>query len=140
MTSKIQISLAPLTKQLIELQAALDALSCALHRIELEAAIEALREVVKPNTPGHVHERTGRVAITIEQALKRVDVDRPSYLFTQSAEEYGLDPWRMIDGLDPHVEGDRVDVWFANGVMTMMRRDECIYISKQEAAAGAFSD
>ncbi len=34
----------------------------------------------------------------------------------------------------------RVDVWFANGGMTTMLPGECIYISKQEAAAGAFSD
>lgn len=140
MTSKIQINFVIPTQQLIELEEVLAEFNNAMYCIKLEEVIKALKAFAKPNTPGHVHERTGRVAITVEQALKRVDVDRPSYLFNPQLEEYGLDPWRLIDGLDPHVEGDRVDVWLASRSMVMLRRDECIYISKQEAAAGAFSD
>ncbi|MBX9723571.1 MAG: DUF2761 domain-containing protein, partial [Candidatus Obscuribacterales bacterium] len=59
--------------------------------------------------------RENRVQITIADWLKRPDelTDATCYVFSNEAEELGLDPWRSIDSVDPMVAGTLVDLWFA---------------------------
>ena len=83
---------------------------------------------------GQVHEKTGRVAITLAQERNRPDPDMPAYLHDPEAEAAGLECWKLIDGIDHHVSGGRVDVWFEDGGMTTLPESTCIYITKREFA------
>lgn len=65
--------------------------------------------------PGHVfpHERgltdgkpsnpdNDRVGVTVaEYAASDLNGDVSAYLYNPNADEYGLDPWRLIEGVDP---------------------------------------
>ena len=84
------------------------------------------------NQPGHVDQKTGRMAITVEDALSRPDVDSPLYWFNTENHACGLEGWRTIDGLDPHIKKPLVDVWFADGGMRTVNRSDCVYLGKRE--------
>ena len=58
----------------------------------------------QPIKPGFVCPSTGRV-----------NGDAPAYWYSAQAEEWGLDPWRLVEGVDPHTQGESMDVCFADG-------------------------
>lgn len=69
-----------------------------------------------PYPPGYVEQRTGRVAVLVrDYAASELNGDAPAYWYSAKSEEWGLDPWRLVDGVDPHVGGGSFDVCFASG-------------------------
>lgn len=69
-----------------------------------------------PYPPGFVEPTTGRVAVLVrEYADSDLNGDAPAYWYSAQSEEWGLDPWRLVEGVDPHVGGGSFDVCFANG-------------------------
>lgn len=60
----------------------------------------------------------GRVRITVAQfhacgAL--VDNEVPAYLHNKENADLGLEPWRVVEGVDPHTQGGKFDIWLASG-------------------------
>lgn len=69
-----------------------------------------------PYPPGFVEPITGRVAVLVrEYAASDLNGDAPAYWYSAQSEEWGLDPWRVVEGVDPHVHGGSFDVCFASG-------------------------
>ena len=69
-----------------------------------------------PNEVGHVCPRTGRVAVLVSTyAASDLNGDAPAYWYNAQAEEWGLDPWRLVEGVDPHTHSGSFDVCFADG-------------------------
>ena len=50
-----------------------------------------------------------------EYAASDLNGDAPAYWYSAQSEEWGLDPWRLVEGVDPHVGGGSFDVCFASG-------------------------
>nr|CDG15369.1 FIG00467107: hypothetical protein [Yersinia pestis 16/95] len=69
-----------------------------------------------PYPPGFVEPTTGRVAVLVrEYADSDLNGDAPAYWYSAQSEEWGLDPWRLVEGVDPHVGGGSFDVCFSSG-------------------------
>ena len=59
----------------------------------------------QPIKPGFVCPSTGRVAVLVKQyANSDLNGDAPAYWYSAQAEEWGLDPWRLVEGVDPHTQ------------------------------------
>ncbi|QSQ54852.1 DUF2761 domain-containing protein (plasmid) [Xanthomonas translucens pv. undulosa] len=43
-------------------------------------------------------------------AASDLNCDAPAYWYSAQSEEWGLDPWRLVEGVDPHVHGGSFDV------------------------------
>ena len=70
----------------------------------------------QPIKPGFVCPSTGRVAVLVKQyANSDLNGDAPASWYSAQAEEWGLDPWRLGEGVDPHTQGESMDVCFADG-------------------------
>jgi hypothetical protein len=95
-------------------------------------------EMPKPIEAGYVDPDTGRVALTLAQ-FAALPPDTPGYWFSESAEECGMDPWALVDGLDPMVDGSAFDVWFASGncITLPANSDRVIFVSRATWAIAA---
>lgn len=86
----------------------------------------------EPHFPA-VHRPTQRRAVTVAAWAKRPDylLDAAAYWFRPDSEALGLDPWRVIDGVDAHMTGDAFDVWFASGTCAEnIPGEKTIYVSE----------
>lgn len=77
---------------------------------------------------------TGRRLVTVAEWNARPDelVDEYAYWYNPTDAEFGLDPWRLVDGIDPPAEpqpGDLYDVWFASGHSKACTPDAFLYVS-----------
>lgn len=66
----------------------------------------------------------GRQEVTIEGATEAA-ANIPVYAYLPDQEEFGLDPWRVVDGLDPIAGGEMIDLWFENGACKSINADDC---------------
>lgn len=79
-----------------------------------------------------------RVRITVAQWAKRPDalIDSSAYLFNAEAHEMGLESWRVVDGVDPLVDGSAFDIWLASGrCISAQPGSAFLYVSEAHAAA-----
>jgi prepilin-type processing-associated H-X9-DG protein len=94
--------------------------------------------VKRPITPaavGHICPRTGRVAVLVrDYAASDLNGDAPAYWYSAKAEEWGLDPWRLVEGVDPHTHGGSLDVCFADGSCKTVGPLMTFYLSAKDAA------
>nr|ABM06191.1 KleF [Comamonas testosteroni CNB-1] len=75
-----------------------------------------MKKQTLPYPPGFVEPTTGRVAVLVrEYAASDLNGDAPAYWYSAQSEEWGLDPWRLVEGVHPHVHGGSFDVCFASG-------------------------
>ena len=81
---------------------------------------------------GTIEPRTGRVAVPALSLANSDHCDAPAYWYNADAED--TDPWRLLDGVDPHVDGSCVDVWFASGNEKRVSVDATVYVSAKTAA------
>jgi hypothetical protein len=61
-----------------------------------------------------------RHRITVAEWNRRPDelIDTAAYTYDKEADEYGLEPWRVVDGIDEIIAGEhkgKFDIWFASG-------------------------
>jgi hypothetical protein len=61
--------------------------------------------------------------------------DAPAYLFKQEAEEWGMDPWRVIEGVDPDNFGENFDIWGAADWCKRVGPAFLIFVAPKHAAA-----
>ena len=65
-----------------------------------------MKKQTLPYPPGFVEPNTGRVAVLVrEYAASDLNGDAPAYWYSAQSEEWGLDPWRLVEGVDPHTAG-----------------------------------
>ena len=82
-----------------------------------------MKKQTLPYPPGFVEPNTGRVAVLVrEYAASDLNGDAPAYWYSAQSEEWGLDPWRLVEGVDPHTAGGQFDVCFANGSSRTLHR------------------
>jgi Protein of unknown function (DUF2761) len=86
------------------------------------------------NKPGAVCTDTKRVAMSLRRFFD-LGADIPGYWFNADNEECGLDPWSLVDGIDPHTDGNGFDVWFASGWMVTLAANDprVIFVSATHA-------
>jgi hypothetical protein len=81
-----------------------------------------------------------RHRITVAEWNSRPDelIDVAAYTYNKEADDYGLDPWRVVDGIDPIIAGDdegKFDVWFASGrCMEAVSGSYPLYIHEKHVA------
>jgi hypothetical protein len=94
-----------------------------------------------PNEVGHVCPRTDRVAVSVSAfAASDLNGEAPAYWYSVADEEFGFDPWRLVDSVDSSLGGKSFDVWFASGVCQPVSPKATIYLSASNAAKLAPDD
>lgn len=86
--------------------------------------------------PDNARPIDGRMPITVAEWDARPDalVDSSAYWHNADALDYGGDPWRVIEGVDKHAQGDSYDVWFASGTQRTADAGQVIYIAAKHHA------
>jgi hypothetical protein len=85
--------------------------------------------------PGYVCPRTGRVAVSVPAFVASdLNGDAAAYFYSQQAEDMNLDPWRMIEGIDAHINGESFEIWFADGGFKTVGPRTTIFVRKADAA------
>lgn len=88
-----------------------------------------------PKAPGYVHPTTGRVAVLVaDLADSDLNGDAPAYFYNEEAEDMGLDAWRLVEGIDPHTNGQGFDVCFASGTYKTVGLQMTVFLSAADAA------
>lgn len=96
------------------------------------SAIDAREQ--QPNTVGAIDCETGRVCVLVaDYAASGLNGDAPAYWYSADAASFCMDPWALIDGIDPHVSGQQFDVWFASGSCKTVGRDAVLYLAAKHA-------
>lgn len=80
---------------------------------------------------------TGRRLVSVAEWNDRPDalIDEYAYWYSPEAAEMGLDPWRLIEGIDAHMQGRAFDVDFANGTYHTTPGHHPIYIAAKHYEA-----
>jgi len=80
---------------------------------------------------------TGRRVVTVAEWNNRPDelIDEYAYWFNPEAADVGLDPWRLVEGIDAHTNGREYDVDFANGTFKTVTGGQPIYVRPQHYEA-----
>jgi hypothetical protein len=86
------------------------------------AKFAAAPHTVRPlayNEVGHLCPRTNRRAITLRR-FHEIGPDVWGYLYNPEAAEFDMEPWRVVEDVDPLVMSDGTprdvyDVWLASG-------------------------
>lgn len=80
---------------------------------------------------------TGRRRITVAQWANRPDdlVDEYAYYFNPEAEAMGLECWRLVEGIDPHIRRGLYDIDFANGTYCTVEDCFPLYVTADHAEA-----
>lgn len=86
-------------------------------------------------TAGHIDQATKRVAVSVAAfAGSDLNGDAPAYLFNRSSDEMGLEPWSLIDGIDPDKSMSNFDIWLANGKCRRVGPTMTVFVSPKHAA------
>jgi hypothetical protein len=89
----------------------------------------------KPKAPGYVCPTTGRVAVLVGDLAESDWMgDVPAFLFNESDAVAGLDPWRLIEQVDPRADGERFDVCLANGTFATVGPLKSVFLAAADAA------
>lgn len=87
-----------------------------------------------PAPAGYVCPHTGRVAVLVsDYANSDLNGDVTAYWYNAEAAEFGLDPWRLVEGVDPHVNGAAFDVCFVNGTFKTVGPLMTLYLTAEDA-------
>lgn len=76
-------------------------------------------------------EMCGRQAVSVAWLWDHPDT--PAYTYDLHAAGMGLDPWRLIDGVNPNMKDDGCELWFASGACCDAKMSDVIFVSKKHA-------
>lgn len=97
--------------------------------------VDVMARRFDPKTPGFVDPATGRVAVLAgDLADSDLNGDVPAYWLDQDAEALGLDPWRLVEGIDRHAYGPAMDVCFVSGTFKTIGPNMTVFLSAADAA------
>jgi len=103
-----------------------------LARLEAPAKRKGFRA---PYPAGFVDSATGRVAVLVTTyAASELNGDASAYWYDEKAEEWGADPWRLVDGVEQHSHTSCLDVCFANGSTLTVGPHMTLFVSAAHAA------
>lgn len=86
------------------------------------------------NTLGAIDFDTGRVCVRVADfASSDLNGDRVAYFYSADADSFGMDPWHIVDGVDPYVDGSAFDLWFESGSCKTVGVDAVIYVDAADA-------
>ena len=79
---------------------------------------------------------TGRRVVTVAEWNNRPGglIDESAYWFNPEAADVGLDPWRLIEGIDAHTNGREFDVLFPPASYRTVTGEQQIYVSAKHFA------
>lgn len=87
------------------------------------------------NDPVHSDaDKCGRQEITIKGVIE-AQCDMTIYAFSTINHEFGIDPWRVIEGIDPWIDGKKADIWSASGACSTILIDDNewrFFVSKKD--------
>lgn len=90
---------------------------------------------ITPAPVGHICPHTGRVAVLVQDyANSDLNGDVTAYWYNAEAAGFGLDPWRLVEGVDPHTNGGSFDVCFVNGTFKTVGPLMTFYLTAGDAA------
>jgi len=90
--------------------------------------------ILPKRAAGYVCPSTGRVAVSVaELAESDLNGDITAYWLNENAELFGLDGWRTVEGIDPHVDGTEFDIWFESGDSITVKADALVYLRWSDA-------
>lgn len=80
---------------------------------------------------------TGRRVVTVAQWNARPDelIDEYAYWYDPEADAMGLDPWRLIEGIDAHTNEEKFDVLFVGSSYRTTPGEHPIYVRAQHYEA-----
>ena len=85
-------------------------------------------------------DRIGRQEVSVYGAIDAQD-QMMVYAYLDGQDDFGLDPWRYLDGIDHYRNEDKVDVWFESGACKTLPLADCpirfFVDAKNLEAAGA---
>jgi hypothetical protein len=88
----------------------------------------------KYNLVGHVCPQTNRVAMTVAEVIKLQDKgDVYSHTYDEEAAGCGLDPWRLVDSINPFTKEPKAELWFANGGSRVVGTETVLYVQQPKA-------
>lgn len=92
-------------------------------------------ESIAPAQPGHICPNTGRVAVLVsDYANSDLNGDAWAYWYNAANEAMGLDPWSLVECIDPHANGRDFDVCFASGTFKTVGGQMTVYLHASDAA------
>lgn len=89
---------------------------------------------------GHTCENTWRLAMTVAAVLELMKDDPDSvhaHTYDTEAADMGLDPWRLIDGINPMTREPKAELWFDNGGSKIVDLSTVVYVQQPKAAKAA---
>jgi hypothetical protein len=104
-----------------------------------EDTARAHEEAMQPNqwmynVEGHVCRKTNRKAMTVAQVIELQNKgDVYSYTYDPEASTCGLDPWRLVDSINPFTSEPKAELWFDNGGHREVSTDEILYVQQPKA-------
>lgn len=105
-------------------------------RIVQDEVILPPKSVPFPSFPDP-HPTTGRRTVAVEEWANRPDAltDSYAYWYVAAAEGMGLEPWRLIEGIDAHVAGGLFDVLFVGSGYRTVPGSHPIYVKPKDFEA-----
>lgn len=87
-----------------------------------------------PKPEGYMDWKTGRVAVLASKyADSDLNGDVYAYYYSEANDEMGLEPWKLVDGVDKHTNGDSMDIWFASGNSMTVGASMTIFLAEKDA-------
>lgn len=85
--------------------------------------------------PGDVCPDTGRVAVLATAFCdSSLNGDAYAYWYDNTADQWGMDPWQIIESIDRHATGSSMDAVFTDGSVRLLSVRRCIFVSAKHAA------
>lgn len=94
-----------------------------------------MTEYNQPKAPGYICPKTGRVAVLAAKlAESDMNGDVWAYFYNEEADRMGLEAWRLVEGIDPHTNENKLDLCFANGTIKTVGPLMTVFLCAADAA------
>lgn len=93
-----------------------------------------METIIPKRQAGYVCPTTGRVAVAVaDLAASDLNGDVAAYWLNENAELFGLDGWRLVEGIDTLTDGSGFDIWFSGGGSLFVQADAIVYLRWSDA-------
>lgn len=93
-----------------------------------------MKSQADPIQPGETDPETGRVAVSVRSfEASELNGDAPAYWLDSPTRELGIDPWRVVDCVNPHGDNGGFILYFENGSTLAVGQDALLFLSPKNA-------